>query len=321
MVIGGVAAPRRNFTRVPNDVLDDDALPGPARWVFTLLSRLSPGVRLDEPTLMRKSGLCRNVLRRALRALEDAGLIARRQQRRGRDFGDVVVHVGDRPLPIDLPVADDPEKVNADDQGKQGVPAGHCVDPERVDASMYWQDYEPKDQGGGVRDVRAGARDPGTPTRHEGTSTMTKRNTPIPGQRSLMVQVVPPAPAPVDTTSSAGLIVKGWIDYAEQEGVKLPRRIIGHYAKVIGEAFADGFDPDLIKRTLAQMLADGVAGRPSWFPERLVSAQNPRRAAAPRGMVMRGGHLMKERTAVAFDLVAKMEALDAADEARALESA
>lgn len=68
-------------------------------------------------------------------------------------------------------------------------------------------------------------------------------------------------------------ILAAWIDYCSQNQVKLPNRLKGQYADGIKKALDEGFNPDIIKRALASMLADGVASRPSLLPNRLVSAQ------------------------------------------------
>jgi hypothetical protein len=103
---------------------------------------------------------------------------------------------------------------------------------------------------------------------------MTKRNTTIPGQRSLLIHAVPDAPAAiVERPGNAGTVVAGWVDYCTTRQVRLPRRIIGQYARLVKEALDDGFDRDTVARVLAQMLDDGVADRPHLLPNRLVRWQ------------------------------------------------
>lgn len=94
-----------------------------------------------------------------------------------------------------------------------------------------------------------------------------------------------PSPVP-DTPGDAlsvtgGSVLKDWIDYCQTErDVKLPRRLIGQYAKLIKEALDDGFPPNQVKTALASMLADNVANRPSLLPNRLVEVQTgPERRA------------------------------------------
>ncbi len=81
-------------------------------------------------------------------------------------------------------------------------------------------------------------------------------------------------PEPFDEhQDTAQTIVGGWIDYCASRDVKLPRRLIGQYAKLIKEALTEQFPPTLVKKTLAGMLDDNVANRPSLLPNRLVAAQ------------------------------------------------
>jgi hypothetical protein len=324
MVIGTSVAPRRNFTRVPNNVIDDESIPGQARWVYTALCRFAVGQHLDEPTLMRRTDLARGALRRALSVLESLSLITRRQQRRGRGFGDVMVYLGDPPLPMDEPVSVDREPVNSPELGKHGVSAGGTVDREPVDTSLYLQDkYEEQDGGAGDRNAR---ETPAAPTARDaprGRTTManSKRNAPIPGQRSLLVQAVTDGPVPEAPPARRGHpVVAAWIDYCTANQVRLPRQIVGQYARGIASALADGFDEGMVKRVLAQMLADGVANRPSLLPNRLVAAQTGpevrRVAVVKTKLVEVNGAMLNGRDLDNMRRMERMAALDAADDAR-----
>lgn len=72
---------------------------------------------------------------------------------------------------------------------------------------------------------------------------------------------------------TAQTIVGAWIDYCAARDVKLPKQLIGHYAKNIKLALDDGFSANQIKSALASMLADNAANRPSLLPNRLVEVQ------------------------------------------------
>lgn len=81
---------------------------------------------------------------------------------------------------------------------------------------------------------------------------------------------------------NGGTITKAWIDYCTDNGVKIPKQLIGHYAKVIKTALDDGFTPLQVKTVLAGMLTDRVANHPSWLPNRLMAAQIGPERRAPR---------------------------------------
>lgn len=106
-------------------------------------------------------------------------------------------------------------------------------------------------------------------------------------QTAMFPHAVPdpePDPEPRLPARRGHRVVQDWIDFCAEQNVKLPSRIVGHYARVIAEAERDGFDDMLIKRTLARMLADGVASRPHLLPNRLVAEQTGperRRFASP----------------------------------------
>lgn len=89
-----------------------------------------------------------------------------------------------------------------------------------------------------------------------------------------IVDEEPNLPATVVTIPNAGQLTRLWIDHCAAHGVKLPKSTIGRYGKHIADAMKQGFDVNLIKRALAQMLADGEASRPSYFDNYLVRAQS-----------------------------------------------
>lgn len=78
---------------------------------------------------------------------------------------------------------------------------------------------------------------------------------------------------PAIVEDNAGTITAAWIDHCANNSVRLPRGIIGRYAKAIKTALDQGFTPNVIKTALARMLAEGVAGSPSYFENNLVRAQ------------------------------------------------
>lgn len=97
--------------------------------------------------------------------------------------------------------------------------------------------------------------------------------------------VVPnPGTVAVAEPVTAGHITGQWIDYCTSHGVRLTKTVIKRYGAAIKEALGQGFEADLIKRALADMLADRVASRPSLLDTYLIRAQQgpelpPRRAS------------------------------------------
>lgn len=90
----------------------------------------------------------------------------------------------------------------------------------------------------------------------------------------LDVEIVDPPPnLPAVVEINGGTVNREWIDFCTSRGVKLTTRTIKRYGAAIKAALDQGFTPDLIKRALAQMLADNEAARPSLFDQYLVRAQ------------------------------------------------
>lgn len=118
------------------------------------------------------------------------------------------------------------------------------------------------------------------------------------------------AGAGLDTGARAGTpasrLLGEFIDHCKTRGVQLPGRLVKIYGREIKAAFGEGFPRNLIASALGSLLDSNHIGHPTWLPQRLVEAQ-----AGPgmrRGMVMRGGQAVTERTASALDVVAQLRA-------------
>jgi hypothetical protein len=260
-VIAAVAAPRRNFTKVDNRVLDDESLPGPARWVYTLLSRLAPGYRFDESWLMRKTDLAKNKLRTALRALEDRGLITRRQNTHRSTFGDVYLYVGDQPLPMD------------------GTPPAA-----RQSGSL--QDYEPQDVVGAVRGAppRATPAAP-NPTPEPGDRMPSYRQTRLPiiaakrrtgtetepASPGTLVQITPQARAVAAMRAVTATITDEWLQRCHR---RPPTTVIRQVEAEVHMLVADAIPDDDIRRGLAAWMVKGYA--PGAIPSFVNQVMNAR---------------------------------------------
>lgn len=87
-------------------------------------------------------------------------------------------------------------------------------------------------------------------------------------------------PEPVN----AGLINRQWIDFCKANQVRLTNSHIKRYGAAIKRALGEGFDPELVKRALGEMLRDRVTSRPALFDNYLIRVQQgpelpPRRAS------------------------------------------
>lgn len=83
---------------------------------------------------------------------------------------------------------------------------------------------------------------------------------------------VPDLPDAPDS-ENAGHITKQWIDHCRTNDLRLTKTHIKRYGAGIKTALTQGFPPPLIKRALADMLADRVASRPALLDTYLVRAQ------------------------------------------------
>lgn len=82
---------------------------------------------------------------------------------------------------------------------------------------------------------------------------------------------------------NAGLILKGWIDYCTAREIKLPPRLIGHYAKEIKTALDAKFSANHIKTALGEMFTQKATSSPSQLPRFLVEVQTGPREWPNRG--------------------------------------
>jgi hypothetical protein len=72
---------------------------------------------------------------------------------------------------------------------------------------------------------------------------------------------------------SAQALLAAWIDHCHDNGVQLPARVKGAYARGIKENLDSGIAPDLIKAALGKLLARGAAHQPSWLASEIVAVQ------------------------------------------------
>lgn len=91
---------------------------------------------------------------------------------------------------------------------------------------------------------------------------------------------------------NAGAVTKAWIDFCRANNVQLTDRHIKRYAAAIKRALGEGFDIDLVKRALAEMLRDRVVSKPLLLDNYLLRVQqgpelSPRRATPGEASAIR----------------------------------
>jgi hypothetical protein len=107
---------------------------------------------------------------------------------------------------------------------------------------------------------------------------------------TLSGELLPPAGPP--QPENAGQLNRQWIDHCKTRNLKLTTTHIKRYGAGIKKALDDGFTVDIVKRALAEMLADRVASRPGLLNNYLVRVQQgpelpPRRATPGEASVIR----------------------------------
>jgi hypothetical protein len=293
--------PSRDHTRISNSWVRDATLDWACRGLLAWFMSHAEHFHVDEQAVISAGPAGREAVRSMLRRLEAAGYLVRTRVRdaAGRLRPGVNWRLNDPHTLIPGMVAFEPtydgKPVLSPDQAKRDVSPGQTCDGKPVlgDSSSLLEDKQ-KTKNLPRHSARASTNEGGTPVK-----------TPISHQRPLPLFVAPAPPPPADP--NAGQVVAAWVDYCKDQGVILPRRIIGQYARLIGEALTDGFPANLVKTTLAKMLADAVADRPALLPNRLVAAQTGPERRTPRGLVEHGGRLVTDRHAANLSLVEQFQ--------------
>lgn len=229
-----------------------------------------------------------------------------------RAFGVVFYEVGGRPYYL-IPSWDKHQKIDKRSGARHpGPDAGTPWDPD-PDPHPTTSADQPKhpDSAESVEPSAVSAEDPPSPRRKPGAGTGEQGNRGTGDNPSALASLdaaepniidaeivdhpaalvaVPDAPEP----ENAGHITKQWIDHCTTNHVKLTKNHIKRYGAGIKTALTQGFPPPLIKRALADMLADRVASRPALLDTYLVRAQQgpelpPRRASRTEASIARNG--------------------------------
>lgn len=119
------------------------------------------------------------------------------------------------------------------------------------------------------------SEDPTSGAPGERGDVTTLRRSPDPDLRAPSPEPQEPAALRADVAlpQNAGQILGAWIDHCADHGVRLPRQMVGRYARAIKTAVDQGNDPGLIKHALALMLTERVVDTPGQLPRYLVKVQ------------------------------------------------
>lgn len=223
-------------------------LPAPARLVMFVLADVAETGTAEIPeqftpslkVLSLETGLNESTVKRHLNDLETAGWVDRR-----------------RPTIDDARLKGERTRYRLTIPGRTQSPAQGAQEAQQGAEST--QEGAQEAQGRAQKEPRAGRTE--SPNKEELNQANQGQPKTAPAE---------PFDAGQDTAQT---IVGAWIDYCSTRDVKLPKRLIGQYAKLIKEALDDGFEANKVKTALAAMLADNVANRPSLLPNRLVEIQ------------------------------------------------
>lgn len=283
-------------------------------------------------------GISESTVKRRLKTLRDAGVLAiRRYRRKSGQYGQNVYYLlRDDPAlvpPEGQPPGDQP-RVTATDHapGDHGSATGHEDDPQPVMpdlATGHAGDHLPA-----TRDIapvqprvtrgqpeviqddpwpEVTQDDPSINPEIGFTQRGVLRTPPSPttgdgaqptlfGANVIEGEVLDP-PTPEGT--NAGVLTRRWIDRCETHGVRLTLRHIKRYAQHIKSALDQGFTPELIWQALELMLRDRVIGRPALLDNYLVRVQTgpelpPERLSRTQAdLVRRNGSVSETEAALA----------------------
>jgi hypothetical protein len=258
--------PTGDYTIVSNAMYRDPLLQPLDVWLFGRLAGEGPRFEFTAATLSRLWHIGERQVKAALSRLRRAGYVLYHRCRSGNgSYGSISVELTE---PVEVPIGSSgATSANvASAHVATTVPIGSTV-------SMFQKDED--------LDDKHSPPEPPHPALSlvENRGTMNtpprrRKNDPIDGQRSLYPSAVPDVePTPAAAPVRGNPVVAGWVDHCRTNGVQLPPRLIGQYARYIKAAQDAGFADVLIKRALASMLTDGVADRPSLFDNRLVKVQ------------------------------------------------
>lgn len=136
-------------------------------------------------------------------------------------------------------------------------------------------------------------RSPGSPDPEKPTPSSSSAATAAVSRANGKTSQAPTAAASADLAAdaaagdNAGTILGAFIDYLAdpQRQVQLPASIKGQYAKHIKAALDSKIPSRVIRSALASLAEDGIAGKPSLLPNRIVDVQN--RTSRPRSSAAR----------------------------------
>lgn len=256
------ALPASGYARLPNEWARDARLHWADRGLLLWLWSHRPGYQFTEQDLVEASPAGRDAVRAIVRRLARFGYVAKRWLYRGLQRVGAVWSLtapSDAPAaPCDAARPDGQPVVNAD-LPEQAVSAGEPYDGFPVVSSMPFPEEHLEEQ------VLTDAAAP-VLTVVDGGNPMAEQQPTLfdvqaPAALEVLTGELVPAPAP----ANGGSIAAGFVDYCRERGVTLTSRLIARYGKSAKQLLHDGIDEMVIKRAMAQMLADHVVQ----FPARL----------------------------------------------------
>lgn len=225
------------FARVPNEWARDDNLTLKARGLLTLLISHKEGWSISVANLASKSGEGRVAIEGAVKELEDAGYLARKQVREG---GRVVA------MRYLLTDPADPNRTRSDAVGGRKVKpvaennATGVVLPEPVDDKLQTGELQTVSQHTKKTSLLEEQSKKTKTTRAPRTSKAKK------GEDD--------SPELIEARRKSGLLVKEW---QEHVGHRSPGTVIGHASRLLTQMNLEGIPYEAIRAGLAQWAKRG----------------------------------------------------------------
>lgn len=230
-----------HFTLVPNRWTRDPRLSWGAKGLLAYVAGHAVGYELTTAQMMREGNLGRDGLLTLVRELEAAGYLRRARQRGegGR--------LGSYDYELTEPSA-------GQDHGGLGRAGAEQPEPESAQV--------------GTSAAQATMAEAAHKEEHNFQKT-TEEEHPPGGDAAA-------PPADEERPETAQDVVAAWIDYCTGQGIRLPKQVIGRYAREIKALIEQGYAVGLLKHALALMLKRGKASNPALLPSFVVEVQGSR---------------------------------------------
>lgn len=256
--------PTRDFTKMPNAILRSPDLSALAFKILAIVDSHRDGWRFNVGELYSMCREGQRAVRRAIAELVAAGhLVCERTRDHLGQLADGLWRRCDpAPCAQNLPTGSD--------QPEQDVSAGHTYAQESP-TGLY---IPSEDQ---LEDEELDAADAPSPLHSiiGGNQMADQQPALFPLTPPARLEVLEQPGTDLEPTGqpNAGHVVAAFIDFCADRGVKLPSNTIGRYGRAVKRLLADGIDVNVIKRALAQMLADRVLQYPTRLEALVIEAQ------------------------------------------------